>query len=143
MTDIEDSEDNGIGVGLSCSKIIANALKGDVVFVPNDLNKTRVSVTLMVKIYDRNRRNSNISQHSVSKISEFGSFKKQKIGQDLVTSKAMQAAKKRALEMRALENQHSHVESSVSNNRSSNNNDSSSNPPNGIESLVLLENNSA
>jgi len=74
MTDF-NSEDNGIGVGLSCSKIIANAINGDVNFVPNLLNKTRVSVTLMVKIYDRNRRNSNISQHSVSMISEFGSFK--------------------------------------------------------------------
>ena len=80
MADLNNSEDNGIGVGLSCSKIIANAINGDVTFVPNNLNKTRVSVTIMVKIYDRNRRNSNISQLSVSKISEFGSFKEKKIG---------------------------------------------------------------
>lgn len=62
MTASKESEDNGIGVGLSCSKIIANAINGDVIIVPNKLNKTRVSVTIMVKIYDRNRRNSNVSQ---------------------------------------------------------------------------------
>jgi hypothetical protein len=30
MKDSRDSEDNGIGIGLSCSKIIANAINGDV-----------------------------------------------------------------------------------------------------------------
>ena len=31
-------KDNGIGVGLFCSKIIANAINGDVDFVPNESN---------------------------------------------------------------------------------------------------------
>ena len=31
-----ESDDNGIGVGLTCSKIIANAINGDVQFVPNE-----------------------------------------------------------------------------------------------------------
>jgi signal transduction histidine kinase len=34
------TKDNGIGVGLHCSKIIANALSGNVFFIPNSLNKT-------------------------------------------------------------------------------------------------------
>ena len=97
MQESRNGEDNGIGVGLCCSKIIANAIEGDVKFVPNELNKTKVSVTLKVKTYDRNRRNSNVSQHSVSKISEFKAYCKNEIGQDLVTSKAMQAAKILAL----------------------------------------------
>ena len=32
----EELQDNNIGVGLCCSKIISQALKGDVVFVPNE-----------------------------------------------------------------------------------------------------------
>ena len=48
----QDIKDNGIGVGLSCSKIIANALGGDVTFVPNDQEKTMLSVTLKVKTYE-------------------------------------------------------------------------------------------
>jgi len=48
----QDIKDNGIGVGLSCSKIIANALGGDVNFVPNELEKTMLCVTLKVKTYE-------------------------------------------------------------------------------------------
>ena len=48
----QDIIDNGIGVGLSCSKIIANALGGDVDFVPNELEKTMLCVTLKVKTYE-------------------------------------------------------------------------------------------
>jgi len=57
----QEIKDNGIGVGLCCSKIIANAIDGDVNFVPNEQNKTTLKVTLKVKVYERNRRNSNIS----------------------------------------------------------------------------------
>jgi K+-sensing histidine kinase KdpD len=56
-----ETKDNGIGVGLCCSKIIANALNGDVEFLPNNLNKTILSVTMRVKIFERNRRNSGVS----------------------------------------------------------------------------------
>jgi K+-sensing histidine kinase KdpD len=56
-----ETKDNGIGVGLCCSKIIANALNGDVIFLPNDIGKTMVSVTMRVKIFEKNRRNSGVS----------------------------------------------------------------------------------
>jgi K+-sensing histidine kinase KdpD len=91
----QETKDNGIGVGLCCSKIIANALNGDVDFIPNPENKAKVRIVMKVKIYERNRRNSNVSQHSVSHLSEFQSLKKMGIGQDLVTAKALHIFKKK------------------------------------------------
>lgn len=52
MQSNRSSEESGIGVGLYCSKIIANAINGDVNFLPNDLGKTTLSVTLRVKLYE-------------------------------------------------------------------------------------------
>ena len=48
----QEIKDNNIGVGLCCSKIIANAIGGDVKFVPNEQNKTTVSVVIKVKTYE-------------------------------------------------------------------------------------------
>ena len=54
-------KDNGIGVGLCCSKMIAQALHGDVIILPNQSNQTSVSITVPVKIWDFDRRNSDVS----------------------------------------------------------------------------------
>jgi K+-sensing histidine kinase KdpD len=69
-------QDNNIGVGLCCSKIIANALKGDVFFLPNQENKTSVSISIPVLVYETGRRNSDSSQLSISGVSEFKGYSK-------------------------------------------------------------------
>lgn len=76
-------------MGLCCSKIIANALNGDVVFLPNDDERTSVLVKIKVKLFERNRSNSGGSNPSISHLSEFHNYKKSGIGQDLVTAREL------------------------------------------------------
>ena len=87
-------KDNGIGVGLFCSKFIANAIDGDVDFVPNEKDQAMVKVDLKVKLYDQGRRGSDCSVKSIANFSEFRSYKKSGIGQDLVTAKILHSHKK-------------------------------------------------
>ena len=65
MQSDSETKDNGIGVGLCCSKMIANAINGDVVFLPNNEGITSVLVKIKVKVYEKNRRNSEASNLSI------------------------------------------------------------------------------
>lgn len=49
---IQKVKDKGIGVGLTCSKVIANAMGGDLVIVENekDFPSTTLMLTIPVKI---------------------------------------------------------------------------------------------
>ena len=61
MKSENELKDNNIGVGLYCSEIIAQALNGDVEFIPQSEKKTSVSITLPVKIYEEAENNSDKS----------------------------------------------------------------------------------
>ena len=87
---IRKVKDKGIGVGLTCSKVISNAMNGDLIIVENEREYpcTTLMLTIPVKIQMEIDKAVERVQ-SISEFSEYHISKKIGMGEDLVTKKFM------------------------------------------------------